>query len=175
MEDQTDILLESVSVAKSTADAARDNVRIQETALRQWLATKDWGLEWVEDNSIDITFDVVNPTQIPLWFDFVILKTEMEEKPAEGGAVWLVPNKAYPMRSRFSMTDEQKSRMEQGDFVISLECSICFRDAMKNHWQQKSDLTLIKTLGQTSVVESRTLIFDSTAPENRKNQSHHGE
>ena len=153
---------------RRAAEAARDSVRIQGTALRQWVDTRDWYLEWIGDNLINIIFNVVNPTQIPLWLDVVILATEREEK-SKGIAVWLVPNKPYPVALQFSITDEQQSNLEVGGWTVDLKCSICFRDALQNQWQQESCLTLTKVLGENPVTEYKTLIFDSS-PTGKKNQ-----
>lgn len=164
------VLIQAVETRRA-AQAARDSVRIQEAALRQWIRTKNWWIEWPGGNVIDITFDVVNPTQIPLWLDLAVLKTGSEEK-GDGAGVWLVPKKSYRMAFRFSLTDEQKFKMEKAELAIDLECSVCFRDAMKNHWQQKSNMVLTRPLGKTIVTEARTSIFDSTPPENNERPGH---
>ncbi len=143
------------------------SLRLQESALRQWLNTDEWNIEMGEGNDITIFFSVLNNTDFPLWLETVNVTVPNFEQ-AQAVGTWMIPKGKYSITAPVRISEERMTAFQSGRLILPVELSMFFRDTLKNRWEQKSELTVVKYMGGIDITESRQIIFDSPAEDKKK-------
>ena len=112
-------------------------IGIQQRSSRQWVNVTDWQQQTVSDrpNTIEIDFQVKNPTSIPLRLDMVMSKTSGQSNDS-GVVTFLAPDNPFPRELYVTLNTEQLTLYEQSKLVLDTEVSVFFTDAFDNQWNQ---------------------------------------
>ncbi len=121
---------------EKSAEAAENSIKLQETALRQWVDIKEWrSIPWIpvgtEEWNLHIQFDVVNPTDKPLTLNGVFIKIGEEEKTIIRKNL-IPPEKWHPVVMSVKITEEQALKWEDlKELIFLVNGYIEFEDVLE--------------------------------------------
>jgi hypothetical protein len=125
--------------AKAT-EAMRVSVHLQEIGRRQWVNLEKWEC-WFGEKQQDlliVTFRIVNPTDVPLRLDGVLVNVEGDtgSDRGKGVASLLAPQNPYIMSFDCRLGEKQGPSHGNSIYQVSFEVSVLFTDALERKWQQ---------------------------------------
>jgi hypothetical protein len=141
---QTEVLKDSVSHAGTSAESALRSVKLQEAQLRQWVNTDNWKLQApnIPPNATAITmrltFDIVNPTSMPLTLKYIWCDGNFIWGPARilsGGVqptYLLAPNGRFPIQQFFDIAGDNFLRFQKEKVGVAISCKVSFEDVFGN-------------------------------------------
>jgi hypothetical protein len=121
---------------KESADAAKRSIELQEVALCQWVAIKNWrGIpNFQGDNkTFHIEFDVTNPTRLPLTFNGALIKIDGQATERIGTNA-IPPDHENTIAVSVMLTDEQIVKWQGAEgqkLVLPLNGFVVFQDALE--------------------------------------------
>jgi hypothetical protein len=139
---------ETAHAAKATqiaAEASQKSVMLQETALRQWVDIEKWrAVPWIPEGgvlSLNIQFDVVNPTSLPLTLYSVNVGFD-----GKGGAIaqrnLLPPKNRQTVAMPIKITEEQLLRWKQSTIGFHVSGKVIYEDILKEVQTQPFEGTI---------------------------------
>jgi hypothetical protein len=138
---------------KATAQAAQATeryVKLQETALRQWVKTRNWDARVTDPSNhperLQIEFEIVNPTSAPITLMWTRLSTPGGNM-AVGGFLqnaMLIPDHPYIIDVQAGLNhQQQQDYLGSSGLILPVDGSIAYTDALGDKWEQKFKLVLI--------------------------------
>jgi hypothetical protein len=128
---QAGILERQTKATEEAAEATRDSVRIQQTINRQWLNLDKWNSSGVakfgDRSRIGLSFDVVNPTDMPLQLKHI------EIFNADGNKVFspnkrLAPTKSHPVLFDIKLSESDITAYSTNWLRLHIFGTIAFMD-----------------------------------------------
>ena len=105
----------AAQATQKSAEAAEKSVKLQEAALRQWLDIENWkAIPWMREGgtlSLNVQFDVVNPTDLPLTLDSVLIMFGEQGNKIDRKNL-IPPKKSKPVVTTVPITEEQLLKWE---------------------------------------------------------------
>jgi hypothetical protein len=149
---------------RTQTEHLQKQISIQQRSSRQWVNVTDWHQQAVvaRPNTIEIAFQIKNPTSIPLRLDIVMSKASGQSNDS-GLVTFLAPDNPFPHELYVTLTTEQLTHYEQGKLVLDTEISVFFTDAFDNQWNQTFQRILVcgRYENYIYVRESRTRMHRS--------------
>jgi uncharacterized protein (UPF0333 family) len=135
---QTEATAQATDAAARSAKAAEDSVKLQQSAQRQWVNLEKWNVSKVNTSRtlLAITFEIVNPTKVPLTLHYVITKTADRKTNTSIPASLLTPQNPRVSGAAYDVTEKQMDLFDQSKLVFQIECVVLFADAFGKHWEQ---------------------------------------
>lgn len=135
---QTRIMARQTVATRVAAQAAEKSVRLQEVAMRQWVKTSDWDANKIrifstmKDIPLQITFNIINQTKMPLTLQSITYNAE--GKTFSFGALDLLgPDDTHQVKIPLLLTDPKKVQAyAREEFTVSISGSITYMDAFEN-------------------------------------------
>jgi len=108
-------------------------------------------------NTIEVSFQIENPTPIPLRLDAVMYKAGGSHG-SSGLVTFLPPDNPFPHQLHVILNKEQMAFYESSRLVLETEVSVSFTDAFDNQWNQIFERILVcgRQNNYLYVRESRT-------------------
>jgi hypothetical protein len=162
MGEQTKVLKDSVTHAGTSAESALRSVKLQEAQLRQWVTTDNWRLQApsippnITEVRMYITFDVVNPTSLPLTLRYIWCEGNFIWGPEKilGGGVQptylLAPNGRFAVQQSFNIVGANFQRFQREVIKVAVSCKVDFEDVFGN--KQAQSFGKVCTFTRHSVV-----------------------
>jgi len=99
----------ATDAAARSAKAAEDSVKLQQSAQRQWVNLEKWNVSKVNTSRtlLAITFEIVNPTKVPLTLHYVITKTADRKTNTSIPASLLTPQNPRVSGAAYDVTEKQ--------------------------------------------------------------------
>jgi hypothetical protein len=125
-------------------DAIKKSTELQETAMRQWVnldrlrahgGDPQFHYGVARYNSVVFTFDVMNPTKMPLTFEWLIARVN-EQRYAMTFHHLIPPDDIYPVKIPVAIRDKQIEDYGAAKLVLSFIATIGYTDAFKNPQRQ---------------------------------------
>jgi hypothetical protein len=139
-------------------------ITIQQRSSRQWVNISGWQQHLADGmaNTIEVSFQIENPTPIPLRLDGVMYKAN-GTNGASGLVTFLPPENPFPHQLHVILNKEQTALYEKAKLVLETEVSVFFTDAFDNQWNQVFERILVcgHHNNQLYVRESRTRMHRS--------------
>jgi hypothetical protein len=132
----------AATAAHFSADATEKSVRLQETALRQWVDVDDlkvrsqptYFIEMSETNLV-FTFNVTNPTRMPLTFEWLIVRVN-SQRFAMTFHHFLAPDGFYPVTVPVAIRDKQVALFGAYKLALSFIATVGYTDAFERPQRQ---------------------------------------
>lgn len=125
-------------------DAIKKSTELQETAMRQWVVIDNLGAHGSEPtffygtpryNSLVFTFDVINPTKMPLTFEWLLVRVN-EQRYSMTFHRFLAPDDRSPVKIPVAIRKKQVEDYADSKLVLSFIATIGYTDAFKNPQRQ---------------------------------------
>jgi len=116
------------------ADAALGSIKLQETAMRQWVDLLNWSLDYhidpdTEKKSLNIQVYVKNPTKIPL--TLIGFRMSLDKQEFDGAHKnTLAPNASIPILITISLDAEQVRKYLEPGLMFLVDGLILYEDAL---------------------------------------------
>jgi hypothetical protein len=179
---QTEVLKQSVDHAGTSAEVALRSVKLQEALLQQWVHVGDWTfhnpLNIYGAAQVKITFNIANPTRMPLTLRNIANTTSIVwVLPKQFGTIGLhyllAPENVYPVEIFFALAGENLIRFQSKQTItLAISFTVTFEDA----WGAMKEQTFGYTCDCNStgwaefrVFEGRMANKDTTPEEDKKN------
>jgi hypothetical protein len=159
-----------IGEAARSAAAMENLAQIQRAAMQQWVSIENWKTElgFCGPSSLQINFDIDNPTSWPLTLDLVEIVTGGGNRYTEGIANLLPPRSPHYTGFTLDLTSEQLADYQKGILVINVICSVAFRNAFDKQITQKLRTMLVCGAKSLAVSPERNQQYDSTPQDERE-------
>jgi hypothetical protein len=151
------VLFAIIYQARKSSEATtemRKSIQLQETAMRQWVATEDWKVDFrmlrKDEGVLDFQIYVVNPSKLPLTFR--VLSISFDQQHVESGnKTLLVPDERYYVYFAIHLDAAQTARYISDTIRLDLVGNIFYRDTFEKE--------RIQIFGKTCVLGSTQAMF----------------
>ncbi len=144
---------------KRQTEHLESQINIQQRSSRQWVNIAEWQQHLADGmaNTVQVSFQIENPTRIPLRLDAVMYKAGGSHGNS-GLVTFLPPDNPFPHQLHVILNKEQMTLYESSGLVLETEVSVFFTDAFDNQWNQIFERILVCGRHNNSlyVRESRT-------------------
>jgi hypothetical protein len=138
---------------------------IQKRSSRQWVIIGNWRQDWSSRlgvNVLELSFDITNPTPIPLRLDLVASKMNGDFND-ERLATFLVPQNPHSCNFIVTLNEPQADLYRTKGWSSNAEVSVYFTDAFDNQWCQTLQcLMFLAALQEIVTCEHRTTMRRSS-------------
>jgi hypothetical protein len=126
------------SAIRKSAQATEKSVKLQEVSLRQWVNLIEWEAQvaFDENDVLEITFSVANPTKVPLTLEAILVQVGSEERKNYGIVSVLAPENPFIVSTSIKLSREQRDDYYASQLVLNLKCWVTFIDCLGNGWVQ---------------------------------------
>lgn len=146
------------------ANIMERTLRMQESALRQWIYADNWEIRVDESNSIFVHCMANNPTDTPLWLESVEFIIGGGHIGVIQVATWLIPKTPFAVDMVIVGTAEHRKNFVSGLLAVILFATFFFEDALKNKWREEMQIVLAVTPVGSNVREHRILLGSIAPP-----------
>jgi hypothetical protein len=138
----------------------RNQIRLQERGLRQWVNTRDWKSSLTEKRSasgrriLEISFLISNATKAPIML--ILVSTTAKGRTGVIGAdafpnnTMLLPSNPIRHRVYVPLSDEEVTRYSTSGIKLKIGGDIRYTDALEDSWGQTFSLSLTTCSGGTT-------------------------
>lgn len=132
--------------AKS-AEATQRSVELQEVLNQQWLEFENWkimdgGTEAEIGTVILISFDIVNPTKMPLTISGYSVSVKGQDTSVQFART-IAPAKSYSVKLDRLLEGKESEDYNAGKLILPLTCSVPYIDAFTKPQQAESDFCFL--------------------------------
>jgi hypothetical protein len=152
-------------------DAIKKGTEFQETAMRQWVKVENLRAHGSERTfsygvphyqSLVFAFDVVNPTKMPLTFEWLIVRVN-EQRYAMTFHHFLPPDDKYPVKILVAIRDKQVEEYGVNRLVLSFIATMGYTDAFRK--PQRQPFGAMCLCGEESMC--RVSPYEGTLPDDK--------
>lgn len=162
---QLELTRRSADAAKISADATARSVKLQEISQKQWVNLENWSARPSgHPRTLNISFEIVNPTRVPLTLHFILITLE-DIETSEGMVNVLAPNNPYVVTVAHELSEGEWKNFTSGQIALGIECKIFFADCFGIHWEQDFERILFCGMkGDVSLSVVRNEMRESGVP-----------
>jgi hypothetical protein len=142
MRRQTTILRESAAATRTAAEATEKSVRLQETAMRQWVDVEALKaraetpfFSGLIETALIFTFNVRNPTKMPLTFEWLVVRAN-EQRYVMTFHHFLPPDDIYPVKIPVTIRGQKVVEYGASKLVLSFIATVGYSDAFERPQRQ---------------------------------------
>jgi hypothetical protein len=174
--EQLELAKENAATGKQSADAAQVSAHVAQNALRlreleqkQWVNVEDWrAFRLSATDPLEIFFNVVNPTSLPLTLHGVITKINGKPMDDEVPIGLLAPSNPFIHSVGLLLNEEQESLYTRDALGLDIECQVLFADAHGIHWCQEFGRRVLFGRGIKGIVtDTNNTLHESGVPGER--------
>jgi len=165
---QTKATKKAADATLRSAKAAERSVKLQENTQRQWIKLEDWHAFRINPTDpLEVAFDVINPTTLPLTLHGII--TKINGKPAEDEVPIKVLTPSYPFKHSVGvpLDKEQESLYARDALDLNIECTVLFADCHGIHWCHEFGRMLHCRHTGSFVTDTKETLTESGVPGER--------
>ena len=131
---QTEATAQATDAAARSAKAAEDSVKLQQSAQRQWVNLEKWNVSKVNTSRtlLAITFEIVNPTKVPLTLHYVITKTADRKTNTSIPASFSLPKTHASLVLLTTLRKNRWTCLIKANWSSRLNVSSCLRTLSAN-------------------------------------------
>ena len=119
-----------------SAKAAADSVKLQEIGLKQWIELSHWQVELEALSRLNLTFQLVNPTKLPLTLDTVVITTKGPKTETIRAGSLLAPENPFVIKMKIDIDVFGYAELRSSGFSFGLVCAVRFTDCLEQYWEQ---------------------------------------
>jgi hypothetical protein len=129
---------QSAEATLRSAKATERSVKLQENTQRQWIELRAWYVNRIEPTApLDVGFEIVNPTSLPLTLHGVITVVDGKRIDEEAPVMLVTPNDPFLHSIGVPLSVEQEQLYAKNALSFQIECTIFFADSHNIHWRQE--------------------------------------
>jgi len=146
---------EATDAINAQTEAVQSGVKIQRTAMQQWVDIGNWKGAWEfkkDHPKLNITFDLMNPTGLPL--TMTVISVTPSETVNTNKDIPLNPRESYTHHFSLQLTKHHSSQSDDGSIWLDFLVFVVYKDAFKD--QQ------LKGFGKSCLfnLEMRKIVFE---------------
>jgi hypothetical protein len=161
---------ESAEATLRSAKAAERSVKLTENTQRQWVNLEDWAAFKIKptDTGLELGFNVVNPTTLPLTLHTIITRINGKPTESEGPVTLITPSNPLIHGFRVPLTKEQESLYANNVLSLDIVGTILFADSHGIHWSQEfGRMLLCGSNLKTIITDTKNTLQESGVPGER--------
>lgn len=158
---------DSADATRHSAQATERSVKLQENTQRQWVNLEEWhAYRFDATKPLEIAFDVVNPTGLPLTLHLILTTANGKEVEERGFVTLITPDNPFKHSFPFQPTQEQETLYDKGALSIDVDCRVFFADSHGIHWEQQFGRRLLCARGSIGpvVTDTKNAMRESGVP-----------
>jgi hypothetical protein len=172
--EQLTLAKDNAYAAKKSADAAQASTKVavellklQEVAQKQWINLEGWSTFRHQPDDLEISFNLVNPTRVPLTLHMIVTSVGGGQKETFGQVTLITPGNPFIHSIGIKLNEEQKNLFDRDALSLTIECSVFFADALGLHWQQDFGRMILCSRSRAFVTDTKNTLRESGVPGER--------